>query len=715
MQPSSQGFNPSQAPSPKTSLCGLSRPDSTSADQDNETSSFSFLAEPQEPDELGRLAHYRVLKVIGRGGMGVVFHAEDLHLQRPVGLKVMRPDAAGNLAGRTRFLREARATAALRCDHVVTIYQVGMENDVPFLAMELLQGESLDGRLERGCWPALPEALRLGREMALGLAAAHQKGLVHRDIKPSNIWLETPGDRVKLLDFGLARNEGDSTELTQSGMVVGTPAYMAPEQARGESLDPRCDLFSLGVVLYRLCSRTMPFACETTMALLTALAVADPRPVNELNPEIPPELAELIHQLLEKAPAARPASAGVVAGRLQAIHPKRGASPDGAPHLGASTGGERAVANRDSMTSQLKLRPPRRVPFARKVVLAAMLLTGSALLAGLARPFLLDGSESSSANSTDPSPDSGRRKSPAKKKTLSPDEKWRRWVAALPTPGQQVQAVVDRLKQLNPGFDGEVRPTIEKGVVAGLEFQTDHVTNISPLRALTGLKVLSCSGSALDKGKLADLSPLRGLPLKELTCSRNNISDLTPLQGMKLTKLDLLLCTQVWDLTPLQGMPLTYLNVYVCRGVTDLTPLRGMKLTFLDVGSTGIADLSPLREMPLSFLNLFGCNGVKVLTALEGMPLTNLNISCCRQVADLTPLRRLPLTELYIEDCEKAQDLTPLRDLELETLIFTPHLVKRGLAGIRAMKSLKAIDSSSPPRLTADEFWKNHDARERQK
>jgi urea transport system substrate-binding protein len=278
-----------------------------------------LLAPPQSPEELGWLGHYRVLEVLGRGGMGVVFLAEDTHLQRRVALKVMLPDLVASSAARERFLREARAGAALKSDHVVVVYQVGLDRDIPFLSMELLYGESLEDRLHRGERFAPREVLRIGREIADGLAAAHEQGLIHRDVKPANIWLEAPNGRVKVLDFGLARVTGSRSHLTQTGRVVGTPEYMSPEQARGEEVDARSDLFSLGAVLYALCSGHKPFQGSTVMAVLTSLAVDTPRPVRDLNPEVPPALADLVSRLLEKDPARRPASAHEVRALLQAI------------------------------------------------------------------------------------------------------------------------------------------------------------------------------------------------------------------------------------------------------------------------------------------------------------------------------------------------------------------------------------------------------------
>jgi serine/threonine-protein kinase len=272
-----------------------------------------------ELNESGRIGNYQILKVLGSGGMGFVLLAQDVDLERSVALKVMRPEIAKDATARQRFLREARAAAALKHDYVVTIYHVGQDKDVPFLAMEFLEGESLESRLEREGKLPSADVLRIGREIAAGLAAAHARHLIHRDIKPANIWLEAGTGRVKILDFGLARPAADNAHLTGTGMVMGTPQYMAPEQARGDTLDPRCDLFSLGCVLYRACAGDVPFAGNTGMAVLMAVALDTPVPIRARNADAGPELAALVERLLAKDPANRPASAGEVVNALAAI------------------------------------------------------------------------------------------------------------------------------------------------------------------------------------------------------------------------------------------------------------------------------------------------------------------------------------------------------------------------------------------------------------
>ena len=290
---------------------------------------FTFLSPPRAHDEVGRLAHYRVLGELGRGGMGVVFRAEDSHLKRPVAIKVMLPQYAANPADKARFLREARAQAQVEHDHVVTIFQVGEDRGVAFLAMPLLKGLSLAEALRANPQVPLPSAVRIAREMAEGLSAAHEKGLIHRDIKPGNIWLEGKHLRVKILDFGLARVVGSTpTEaVTQQGAVVGTPAYMSPEQARGEPLDARSDLFSLGTVLYQMMTGKQPFRSPSTTGVLIAVATESPPPPSALNPAVPPALDAFTMSLLAKDPAARPATAEGAALHLRAIETEMRGAP----------------------------------------------------------------------------------------------------------------------------------------------------------------------------------------------------------------------------------------------------------------------------------------------------------------------------------------------------------------------------------------------------
>ncbi len=269
---------------------------------------LALLAPPQAEGELGRLRDYRVLKVLGSGGMGVVFQGEDLLLQRPVAIKAMLPALAATPSARQRFLREARAAAHLAHDHIVPIFAVQEERGVPFLVMPFLKGETLDARLRRVRLLPLPDVLRVGREIAEGLAAIHGAGLIHRDIKPANVWLEGEAARVKILDFGLVRAPGEPT-LTQVGAILGSPAYMAPEQASGQAVDHRCDLFSLGCVLYQAATGELPFRGDDSVAILVAVVTGSPQPPAELNPHLPSPFCDLLLRLLAKQAVGRPSSA----------------------------------------------------------------------------------------------------------------------------------------------------------------------------------------------------------------------------------------------------------------------------------------------------------------------------------------------------------------------------------------------------------------------
>ncbi|HJZ58867.1 MAG TPA: protein kinase, partial [Gemmataceae bacterium] len=290
----------------------LDRPAADHLPDVGETISLDFLEPGAKPGSLGRLGHYEVLAVVGRGGMGIVLRAFDEKLHRVVAVKVLAPALAGNGSARQRFVREARAAAAVNHDNVIGILAVEDGGPVPYIVMQFVEGGTLQQKLDRTGPLPLPETLRIGLQVAEGLAAAHRQGLVHRDIKPANILLENGVERVKITDFGLAR-AADDASLTRSGIVAGTPAYMSPEQAGGGRIDHRSDLFSLGSVLYALCAGHPPFRAETAMAVLRRVCDDAPRPLREVNPAVPEWLAALVARLQAKKPADRFASAAEVA------------------------------------------------------------------------------------------------------------------------------------------------------------------------------------------------------------------------------------------------------------------------------------------------------------------------------------------------------------------------------------------------------------------
>ncbi|MCL4678175.1 MAG: serine/threonine-protein kinase [Alphaproteobacteria bacterium] len=276
----------------------------------------SFLQPSTKPDSLGRIGLYEITEVLGRGGMGIVLRGHDTRLNRMVAIKVLSPQLASNPNAHKRFLREAQAAAAVSHPHVVTIHAVSEEDGNPYLVMEFVAGQSLQQKIDAQGAFEPREILRIGSQVAYGLAAAHAQGLIHRDVKPANILLENGVQRVKITDFGLAR-AADDVSCTQTGQIAGTPQYMSPEQAAGETIDHRSDLFSLGSVLYTMCTGRPAFRADSTLGVLRRVCDSVPRPIREINPDIPELLTGIIDRLLAKKPADRFQSAAETAELLE--------------------------------------------------------------------------------------------------------------------------------------------------------------------------------------------------------------------------------------------------------------------------------------------------------------------------------------------------------------------------------------------------------------
>lgn len=717
----------------------LHDPSSEPAGRGSGEISLDFLQPSDKPSSLGRLGHYEIQEILGHGAFGTVFRALDDKLQRVVAIKVLAPDLASTSTARKRFLREAQAAAAVRHENVVSIHGVE-EAPIPHLVMEYVPGTTLQKRLEEQGPFDLCEVLRIGTQIAEGLSAAHARGLVHRDIKPGNILLESgPRERVKITDFGLAR-AADDASVTQTGIIAGTPMFMAPEQARGEKLDQRSDLFSFGSVLYQMVTGQSPFRAPTSLAALRRVAEEMPRPIQEIVPAAPTWLCWIISRLHAKNPAERYQSSEEVAVLLARCRDE--IAKHGRAHLVA---GITPIA----VTHPRQNRPPRwRM---ERVVAAVALLTllglslaeasgFTNLQSTVLRLFSREGTLVVEVDDPDVSVtidegnlvikgagvkelrvDSGRhmvqavrdgkvlrqevvsiekngRKivkitaepTPSEEAVDTETSEWERSVAGL-SGVEQATAVTARLKKLNPRYDGKFKPGIEEGRVRALDLNTHFVSDISPLRVLKDLKHLNLhgdlDGDSSRHGELSDLSPLRGLALESLYCICSPVFDLSPLKGMPLKAINVER-TSVSDLGPLQGMPLTSVNFYICP-VSDLTPLKGMRLTFLMAIGSRVSDLTPLQGMPLNILYLTG-TPVSDLTPLRGMP---LSIIWCgnTKVTSLAPLEGLPLQHLGCDSTE-VSDLSPLAGMSLTGLSCQKTLVKDHAA--LAKLPLKALNLS---------------------
>ena len=600
------------------------------------------------------LGNYVLMEKIGAGGMGQVFKAEHRRMHRLVAVKVLPTNTMKDPATIARFEREVTAAAKLRHPNIIAADDADQANGVHFLVMELVEGSDLSALVkEHGPFP-VDKAVNCILQAAKGLEFAHAEGFVHRDIKPANLLLDKKGT-VKILDMGLARIDGDAgqAELTTTGAVMGTVDYMAPEQALDtKTADARADIYSLGCSLFYLLTGKSTYQGDTLMKKLLAHREQPIPSLRISRPEVPEKLEAIFQKMVAKKADDRYQTMSDVLAALEAL-PFVGLGSftfsDEATKSIHAPEAKKGSRNSETLKSEVSsVSVPDEVASKKNSIHILVVGMVTAIIASILVVFVIKLPQKGIPSPIPPAELGTARTDSLREATTSLGtsagegekswntpafQQWMKSVADLPA-DRQVTAVAEKLQELNPAFDGKLMgwnmegtPVIVDGVVKVLEFYSFNVTDISPVRALTNLSYLTCAGRELgwgkwEDGKLADLSPLKGMPLVQLNVRSNQISDLTPLAGMKLQSLD---CTRskVTDLTPLNGMPLEYLWLHGVTGVRNLSPLKGMPLTALSLVETQVSDLSPLKGMNLITFRSAGSQ-VTDLTLLSGMPLIDL-------------------------------------------------------------------------------------------
>jgi len=576
-------------------------------------------------------AGYEIIAKLGEGGMGAVWKARQPLLNRFVALKTMSAQLNSNPEFIARFIREAASAAALNHPNIVQVYTAGESDGTYYFVMEFVEGESLRKRLDRAGRIEPAEAIALTLHVAEALQHAwNEAKLIHRDIKPDNIFLSVKGV-VKVGDLGLAKSVGaGSTDMTATGTMMGSPHYISPEQARAlKDMDFRTDIYSLGCTLFHMVSGHTAYSADDSLALVLKHVIEPPPDIRAVMPDCPPPLAVLIGKMMAKDRNQRHASYEELIAELWQVNdalrqpqPAVAATPVliavQAPvetialvdANAATMAAETSTAPQSLSGANLPVRPKdspssisRKSPAMLYVIAAVALLTvagGVWFWSPWTKPFFQH-SNPSLANAA-----------------------FCNEIAALPAE-QQVARVVAKLKELNPGYDGQETHKVEHAKAIELYLSAGVIADISPVRALSQLEKLHLRGKP-DSRLLADLSPLQGLPLRNLNCDFTSVGNLSPLRGIPLAELSLSY-TKVTDLAPLRGVKLTLLAMRA-TSVNDLSPLQAMPLTSLDILGCKVADLSPLRDMPLSRLtcdpNLTAtANNRKILTGIVTLKTIN--------------------------------------------------------------------------------------------
>ncbi|MCX7933829.1 MAG: protein kinase [Planctomycetota bacterium] len=671
----------------------------------------------------------RIEKKLGQGGMGAVYLAKHLALDIPVAIKILPPQfAEANPGAIERFIREARAAARLQHQNIVGVMNVGQEEGLYFIVMQYVDGGSLQALLRKKGRLPWRQAVDLIAQICEALKVARENGVVHRDIKPDNIMLDSKGV-AKLADLGLAKFRQEDTAVTQSGMAMGTPHYMAPEQAEdAKNADHRSDIYSLGCTLYHMLVGKTPYSGESVFKILqqhVAAPIPDPRAEVA---DIPEALCAVLRKAMAKKPAERFQSAAEFQAALKQVRAGQTASPAGGAAAAktavaaapvsakaSDSGRQRAGAAPAASRKSTRILPPMAAPPTPadwwRDNLPALVGVGAAvvILAGIAVGWALSSSPKPETVAVTLSPAKALLTEAAKPKAVQPGT-WREPLAKATAAWEE-----NRFAEALAAYEAALKSMESDTATDRLILEESRRTATSGRdlcrfcldRAAAPLEVKL----QVTAKKLSELNNNADIVIRSHKCENEEIAaldlaeqpalvNLQALRGLMLTELNLAK-TGVSDLSALVKMPLRILNLSG-SAIKDLASLKGLPLAELNLSDTPIADLTPLAGLPLRKL-IISRTAVASLAPLKGMTIEDLQAEHCR-IADIAALKGMPLKHLALAG-NPLRDLEPLRGMALETLTLDPEVSEASKEILRDLPTLSRINGKE-----VAEIWREQGA-----